>query len=168
MPDLRLSGLVVGLIPRPTPGPRTAPPKAFQQTGPMSIPEAKDRSPFPLLEPTVLPPGFAPVDAMLLSGDMDMAILTYGGPTGRLTLVQAPASQYPPGPDGDSHYYVVGESLRPITLGALPAAIATIPARQPGGPVSFNLVWEQGGLLHQLLGHGVDETGLAAVAESVI
>ncbi len=167
MTEVQLSKVTVGLIERPSSTPRTRPPAAFTQSGPMSIAEAKVRSPFGLSEPTTLPAGFAPVDAMLLSGDVQMAILTYGSKAGRLTLVQAPSSQYLPGEDGQSRYYVVGESLRSLNLGEIPAAIAHIPAKVMGQPPSLNLVWERNGILNQLLGNGIDEEALSEVAVSI-
>lgn len=167
MSEVLLSELTVGLIVGPNNGTKSQPPASISQHGPMSIAEARSRSTFNVSLPNELPPGFTPVDAMLLSGDVEMTLLTFGGAGGKLTLVQAPTSQYKPGQDGTRRYFVVGQTLSPSKVGDAPAALAEIPPLQMGQPGSYNLVWVRNGVLNQLLGHGLALSDIASTAASI-
>lgn len=167
MPEVNLSELTVGLIAGPNNGSRSKPPASIRQLGPMSIAEARSRSSFVVSLPASLPIGFEPVDAMMLSGDVQMTLLSFGSDNAKLTLVQAPTSQYQPGKDGVRRYFVVGQSLTSTTVGGAPAALAEVPPLQADQPASYNLVWERNGVLNQLLGHNVAPDMIAATAASI-
>src|SRR5262245_37568456 len=110
MSEVVLTELTVEIFDTPKGDGARKPPSGVAQRGPMTFDEARQRSSFEVGVPSSLPVGFKAIDAVMLEGEFQMTLLAFGSEAGRLTLVQAPTSQYQAGADGVRRYFVHGQS----------------------------------------------------------
>jgi hypothetical protein len=162
MTELKLGSLTVSLIDYPS-GKAHASANAMSADV-LSVAEAANRVRFPVALPASVPAGFEVADAAHLAGPRDLVAITYQAGRGHFLLVKS-ANQ--PAADGTNVQKVVGDSLKETTVGGKPAALVETNSRSGPAPAYLTLIWENGGVIEQLMGHGLPLEELQEIAASI-
>jgi hypothetical protein len=163
MTELNLGTLTVSLVDYPS-GKSHGSANAMSADA-ISVAEAANRVTFPVSLPASVPAGFEVADAAHLSGPRDLIAITYEARGRGYFLLVKSANQ--PAAAGTNVQKVVGDSLKETTVGGKPAALVETDSRSGSAPAYLTLIWENGGVIEQLMGHGLPLEQLQEIAASI-
>jgi hypothetical protein len=162
--DLGALKVTLAVVPRNVQGK----PTPFKTSSFDRLEDARAASPFALLQPSYVPPGYSLLDTALLSAPQQMAALTFQNKASGASFVlfESPVSQYEKSAGETPTIFAAGDSISESAVGDVKAAMVEIAGAGKAGP-GTTLIWERQGLLLQVSSRAVALDELQRLAASL-